>query len=149
MIASRIKSKHHQKKEIMPKVDDKTISLIAASMTMVIISGNIDLSVGSVLAFSLCFGAIAFQATYQLALGIFASLASSVAFGLFNGIITTQGKIPAFLVTLGTMGIARGLAMIMTKPRPIVITNPWYWKAFGDEIIGFLPASILWTAMVS
>jgi len=101
MIASRIKSQHHQKKEIMPKVDDKTISIIAASMTMVIISGNIDLSVGSVLAFSLCFGAIALQATHQLALGIFASLASGVAFGLFNGIITTKGKIPAFLVTLG------------------------------------------------
>jgi len=88
------------------------IGIIAVGITLVILTGGIDLSVGSVLALSAVITAFGLM-DWQLgtALTLLFSLLSGLAFGFFNGFITAWGKIQSFVVTLATMTIARGLAL--------------------------------------
>ncbi len=125
------------------------ISIIACGMTYCIISANIDLSVGSVLALAGLITALVIQATGSIILGVTISLSAGAFIGYLNGVLTTKGNIPSFLTTLGMMGIVRGIAMIITKTRPVVIYKELYWKAFGDfDIWGVLPMPVVWTIIV-
>lgn len=103
---------------------------IAVGMTLVILTGGIDLSVGSVLALS---GAVAAGLAHQgfsveeanLFVGFtfwgccFAALIIGAVFGCFNGLLVTRFKVPPFVATLGVMTIARGLTMLYTGGFPI------------------------------
>jgi len=93
--------------------------IIAVGMTFVILTGGIDLSVGSILAVSgaVCAGLI--HAQLPVAAVIAAALGVGIAFGVFNGLFITLGKITPFVVTLGMMGIARGITLIYTNGYPI------------------------------
>jgi ribose transport system permease protein len=95
------------------------IAIIGAGMTFVILSGGIDLSVGSVFACSAIVGGIAFNATHSLALGLLATAATGALFGLANGLLITVLRVPPFIGTLGMMGIARGFALILVNGVPI------------------------------
>lgn len=95
------------------------IAIIAAGETFVIISGGIDLSVGSVFAASAVVGGIVFTNTGNFFLAIAATVATGALFGLANGLLITRVRVPPFIATLGMMGIARGLALIMSKGIPI------------------------------
>ncbi len=125
------------------------ISIISCGMTYLVISGNIDLSVGSVLALSAMIGALVIQESGIIILGIISALAIGTLVGFTNGVLTTKAKIPAFLVTLGMMGIARGIAMLLTNTRPIIIYKEMYWRLFGEGTIGgVFPAPVIWTIVV-
>lgn len=93
---------------------------IAVGMTFVITSGGIDLSVGSIVA--LC-GVVAALAMRDLPIGPLVGLLVAVVVGglcgLFNGLLVTRVGLPPFIATLGTMGIFRGLALIISEGRPI------------------------------
>jgi len=95
------------------------IAIIGAGMTFVIIAGGIDLSVGSVFACSAVVGGLVFTATKSLTLALVATGAAGAVFGLANGLLITVLRVPPFIGTLGMMGIARGLALILVNGVPI------------------------------
>ncbi|MCF7929001.1 MAG: ABC transporter permease [Spirochaetales bacterium] len=125
------------------------ITIIATGMTMVIISAQIDLSVGSTLALGAMLTSIALQATNSVIIGVLVGLITGLVVGLMIGIFVTKGGIPAFLASLGMMGVIRGVAMLVTHTRPVVIYNETYWRLFGDGVFfGFLPSAIFWTIII-
>ena len=109
------------------------VSIVAVGMTFVIIAGQIDLSVASTLALSGMAAALAMAhlANYWF-VGALAGLSTGALVGLLNGVLTTRLAIPSFLVTLGTLSAARGLAMMVTDTKPVIITNERYFRIFGE-----------------
>ena len=77
--------------------------------------------------------------------GAVAGLGTGALVGLLNGILTTQLSIPSFLVTLGTLSMARGLAMMVTNTKPVIITNETYFAIFGEGTFPGMPVPIAWT----
>lgn len=94
-------------------------AVIAVGMTFVILSGGIDLSVGSLVALSGVVLASALRADWPLALALAAGLAAGAGCGLANGLLVTLGRLPPFIATLGMMSVARGAALLYTDGRPI------------------------------
>ena len=121
-----------------------TISVMAVAMTFVIASGEIDLSVGSVAGLSSVVAAMTVT-RYGLVAGALAGLAVGALVGLINGLLTTRVGIPSFLVTLGMLGIANGVAMWITASAPIPILNDAFNNIFGSGNLGPVPSLFLWT----
>ena len=94
-------------------------AIIAVGMTFVIISAGIDLSVGSILAFSGVVLAKSIQIGVPLPLAILMGLSVGLLCGCVNGILISYGRLPPFISTLGMMSVARGAALLFTKGRPI------------------------------
>ncbi len=88
------------------------VAIIALGTTMVIITGGIDLSVGSVLCLCSMVLAVTMHAGYNIEVGIAAALATALIVGAFNGILIAYLGFPPFVVTLGMLSIARSLAMV-------------------------------------
>src|ERR1700734_2954167 len=122
------------------------VSIIATGMTFVIIARQIDLSVASTLALSGMSAALAMSwlANYWI-VGAVAGIGTGALVGLINGLLTTRLSIPSFLVTLGTLSAARGLAMMVTNTKPVIITDELYFRIFGEGSVFGLPAPIAWT----
>ena len=116
---------------------------LACGMTMVIILGGIDLSVGSVIALSGCIAAGAVS-RYNLPLGvaIIMGLLVGLIIGMFNGLVISKTTIPAFIVTLATMNIAKGLAYVYTGGSPVrVVTKEWQF--LGAGYVGIVPTPVI------
>ncbi|RID81746.1 ribose ABC transporter permease [Mesobacillus zeae] len=94
-------------------------ALIAFGMTFVILTGGIDLSVGSILALSSALTAGMLTGGTDPMLALFVGLLAGTAMGAVNGIIITKGKVAPFIATLATMTIFRGLTLVYTEGRPI------------------------------
>ena len=125
------------------------VSIIAVGMTFVIVSGEFDLSVGSVLALAGVTSAISMRLLGDhWLLGAVVGLATGALVGFVNGFLTVQFRTPSFLITLGSLGIARGFAMMLTDTRPIVITNEPYFNIFGEGHVLGIPVVIAWTAVL-
>ncbi|SHS63527.1 inner-membrane translocator [Mycobacteroides abscessus subsp. abscessus] len=124
-----------------------TISLMALAMTFVISTGEIDLSVGSIAALSSLVGALALQAGYGIIGGLIGGVGTGLVVGLINGLLVTKVAIPSFLVTLGTMGAIKGLAMWVTDTAPVPIVNANFNFIFGSGDIGPIPVLLLWTVV--
>ena len=88
------------------------VAIIALGMTLVIITGGIDLSVGSVLCLCSMVLAVVMHAGYSIEVGIAASVATALAVGAFNGFLIAYIGLPPFVVTLGMLSVARSLAMV-------------------------------------
>jgi ribose/xylose/arabinose/galactoside ABC-type transport system permease subunit len=126
------------------------VSIIAIGMTFVIIGRQIDLSVGSTLALSGMCAALAMQyIANNWLLGTVVGLGAGALVGLINGALTTRLSIPSFLVTLGTLSAARGLALMLTSTKPVIITNETYFSVFGEGYFAGMPAPIAWTVLAS
>ena len=128
------------------------VSIIATGMTFVIIARQIDLSVGSTLALSGMSAALAMShVADNWVVGAVAGIGTGALVGLVNGLLTTRLSIPSFLVTLGTLSAARGLALMVTNTKPAIITNETYFAVFGEGRFAGMPAPIAWTlaAMVA
>lgn len=92
------------------------IGVLAVGATFVISSAGIDLSVGSVLAFAGVVGALAANNLgFPWPLAVLACLVAGGFAGLVNGVLITKGNIPPFIVTLGMLGVARGLGLVLTN----------------------------------
>lgn len=94
-------------------------AIVAIGMTYVIVSGGIDLSVGSVLALSGVVLAAALKAGWPAPLAIAAALGAGAGSGMVNGALIAFGRLPPFIMTLGMMSVARGAALLATDGRPI------------------------------
>ncbi|MGG1290610.1 ABC transporter permease [Bacillus smithii] len=121
------------------------ISLMGLAMTFVISTGEIDLSVGSITALSSLTAALALQSGLGLIGGVVVGLATGLLVGLVNGLLVTKVAIPSFLVTLGTMGIVKGLAMWITDTAPVPIVNSTFNFLFGSGNVGPIPILLIWT----
>ncbi len=126
------------------------VTIVAIGMTFVIIARQIDLSVGSTLALS---GMAASLAMVHIGnswiVGAIAGLGTGALVGLLNGILTTRLAIPSFLVTLGTLSGARGLALLVTNTKPVIITNDTFLAVFGEGRFLGMPVPIAWTLLAA
>ena len=126
------------------------VSIMAVGMALVIINGEFDLSVGSAMALSGVVAAIAMREVGQFWLiGAIAALATGGLVGLVNGVLTTRLGMPSFLITLGSLSIARGLALLATGTRPVNILNETYIAIFGEGQFLGIPVPIIWTIIVA
>jgi len=99
-------------------------AIIALGMTMVIIIGGIDLSVGSVLCLASMMLAITMHAGYSLEIGVAVALITSLVIGAFNGVLIAYLGFPPFVVTLGMLSIARSLAMVASNNTVVFEFGP-------------------------
>ncbi len=114
------------------------INIMALGMTLVIVSGGIDLSVGSILAFAGVMGTLTMVSNGSVLLGIASGVFFGLLWGLANGIMITSLQIPPFIVTLGTLGIVRGLTLVVTNGLPVV-GLPKEHSYLGDGTVGPVP----------
>ena len=124
------------------------IGIIAAGETFVILSGGIDLSVGSVFACSAVVGGLVLQSTGILPLALAATLACGALLGCVNGLLITRLLVPPFIATLGMMGVARGLALILTGGVPIYGLNETFRFIGQGKLLGIVPVPTVIVAVV-
>ena len=118
-------------------------ALLAFGVTFVIITGGIDLSIGSMVAVTGVVAALfAHPDAYPVGVPVGVGLLAGLAFGAFNGLVITRSKVPPFIVTLGTMTIGRGLALILSKGRPVSNLSDSFNFIGGGKLLG-IPTLIL------
>ncbi|TIP81589.1 MAG: ABC transporter permease [Mesorhizobium sp.] len=100
------------------------VAIVALGMTFVIITGGIDLSVGSVLCLCSMVLAVTMHAGYGIEIGIAAAIATALIIGAFNGILIAYLGFPPFVVTLGMLSIARSLAMVASNNTVVFQFGP-------------------------
>ena len=125
-------------------IDQITVlGILAIGMTAVIVIGGIDLSVGSILAFSMMMMGWLYQSVgVPLGLAIVAGLLVGAACGLVNGLLITRAKLPPFIATLTMMSVGRGLANIITEGRQIVGYPDWFTNLSTVRHFGFLSVTV-------
>jgi len=118
------------------------VVIMSTGMTFVIVSGGIDLSVGSVLALAGVCGTMAMSACPSAGLmgGLLAAVLVGGLCGAVNGALTVALRIPSFIATLGMMSIARGVALMVTHEVPVTENLPESFVTFGTgSLFGVLP----------
>jgi ribose transport system permease protein len=123
------------------------IAVMAMAMTLVLSSGEIDLSVGAVAGLASVTTAMA-VAWGGLPAGIAAGIMTGVTVGLINGVLSTRLMIPTFLTTLAMMGIAKGTAMWISGTAAIPVLDRTYPAIFGGGSIGPIPTLLLWMLVI-
>jgi len=130
--------------------------VISFAMTMVIIGGEIDLSVGSSIALS---AVVTSTITGKLAgagimpmesavwIGMLASVLIGLCIGLFNGFIRTKYNIPSFIATLAMLNILYGIAAIISKGFPVTTLPSWYNWIGAGRFFNLIPVPALWLAI--
>lgn len=123
-------------------------AIIAVGMTFVILTGGIDLSVGSTLAISGALGASIVKSTGNIALAVMAAGIVGITIGLINGLLISRGKLQAFIATLATMTIFRGATLVFTEGTPIS-KLPEAFVNIGNGKIFFMPIPVVITIVVA
>ncbi|MBX4937880.1 ABC transporter permease [Rhizobium binae] len=100
------------------------VAIIALGMTLVIITGGIDLSVGSVLCLCSMVLAVTMHAGYGIEIGIAAAIGTALLVGAFNGVLIAYLDFPPFVVTLGMLSVARSLAMVASNNTVVFQFGP-------------------------
>ncbi len=118
------------------------IVMIAIGQTYVIITAGIDLSIGSNIALSGIITSMALVAGYPIPLAIICGLLAGTLVGVLNGVIVVYGKLPPFIVTLGTMSIVRGAALVLTGGIP-VSGLPKAFKYIGSGKFLGIPVAVI------
>jgi len=104
------------------------VLIVAFGMTLVILTGGVDLSLGPVLGFAGVIMGLLLAGGYSFAIALPAAILAAMVFGVFNGVLVSYVGLPPFIVTLASFGMAQSLAMVLTG---------------GDSIVN-LPAGIRW-----
>ncbi len=123
--------------------------ILAVGMTMVILTGGIDLSVGSVVALAGVVAAMLAAAggSGGVALGVVAALGIGLSVGLFNGVVVAHFRVPPFVATLAMLTICRGLAFVLSGGRSIG-NLPESFNYVGRERVLGLPLPVILMALV-
>jgi ribose transport system permease protein len=122
------------------------ITVMAVGTVFVLSTGEIDLSIGSVVALSSLVAATQLR-DHGLIAGIVAGLATGVVVGLINGLLVTKLRLPSFLVTLGMMGLVIGLAQRLTQLQAVPSTDELFNGLFGSGYLAGISTLILWSAV--
>ena len=114
--------------------------VLAMAVSFVIITGGIDLSVGTTMTFSAVIAAkVTAQAMLPVPVGVLAGVAAGLLCGLVSGMLVAKLKIPPFIATLGMMMLTKGLALILAQNRPIYFTEaPAFAMISMGSILGFI-----------
>jgi putative xylitol transport system permease protein len=121
------------------------ISVLAFGMTLVMLSGGIDLSVGSIVSLAAVICALLLGAGVATPLAIGAALLTGVTLGALSGFISVRWAIQPFLVTLGVLSIARGLSLVLSDGRTIYIEDEFFLAFTAQGSVGPVPAVFAWT----
>ncbi|WP_315070407.1 ABC transporter permease subunit [uncultured Clostridium sp.] len=121
--------------------------VISLGMTFVILTGGIDLSVGSVVAISGAVAAATIQSTGSIILGVLAALFTGIFVGFINGLVVARGKIQAFVATLATQTVFRGVTYVFTGGNPISGLSDDFIKITNSRILG-IPVPVIMTIIV-
>ena len=122
--------------------------IVAVAMTFVITTGQIDLSVGSTVAFVATGSAEMLRAGWDSSLVIVAALAAGLFWGAVNGWLSAHQKIPPFIVTLASLSVIRGLAQLWTQGFSVPIDRRLFIAKIGDaKFLGF--SALAWIALVT
>lgn len=143
-VALMIASEHFLEVENLKAIARQTavINIMALGMTLVIVSGGIDLSVGSILGLAGVLGALAMERGAGVAAGIGTGMMAGLACGFANGLLVTRLKLNPFIVTLGTLGIFRGLALVISGGLPVHrVPKPFTFLSDGNLL--YVPF-VLW-----
>ncbi len=124
--------------------------ILATGMMFVIISGGIDLSVGSIVALTGVIAAsFAHPGEYPLIVPIVLSVVIGAAVGLLNGVSVAYGNIPPFIVTLGTMTIVRGVALIAAKGQPVFDVTKLFEGIAGGFVFNTIPHLVVYFIVIT
>jgi ribose transport system permease protein len=145
--------------------NSSAIALLAIGSAFLIISGQLDLSLGSVLVFSSVVGAKVMgalsgtaaqhatgqypHATRGIVAGIVVCILCGAAWGFFNGLVVTRWRMPSFIVTLGTLGMALGLAEVITKGTNVSTIPPQIQSAVGSRELAGIPLLVIVSAVIA
>ena len=114
-------------------------AIMGTGMTFVILTGGIDLGQGSVLAFSSVICAMVINATGNMYLGILAALATGALIGIMNGVMIAYVRLPAFIMTLGTMYIVRGVTLWITNSTQVNVKGAAAFTFIGQGFLFGIP----------
>jgi len=121
------------------------ITIMAVGMVFVLSTGEIDLSIGAVVALS-ALEAGTWLNQYGIVAGIAAGLLTGLLVGLVNGLLVTMLRLPSFLVTLGMLGLVTGLAQRVTNLQAVPTINVYFNGLFGSGSLAGISTLILWSA---
>ncbi|MDM9620429.1 ABC transporter permease [Rhizobium sp. S96] len=123
------------------------IAIAAFGMTWVILLGEIDLSIGSIIALAGMVAAQCFAFGFGFLPTFVLTLIAGAVLGLANGVLTAKFLLPSFIVTVATMGIYRGLVSLPTNGAPAMITDAT-WTAIGTQSFVGIPIVIWFVAVL-
>jgi len=122
------------------------IGVIALGMSLVIISGNIDLSVGSILGLTAAVGVVVFNSSYNIFLTLIVCLGLGTLLGIFNGIFVGVAKVASFIVTLATLTAYRSITIQFGDGGPQIVDNDVYFdtlRKIGYGKLGIFPYLVI------
>lgn len=123
--------------------------ILACGLTMAILIGGIDLSVGSVIAISGCLvSGLITNNGFSVWMAILVGIISGVAFGAVNGLLISRTSIPPFIVTLATMNIGRGVVRLYTDSKTILVTNDVFSYIGTGKLFGVIPIQITYLIVI-
>lgn len=127
------------------------IGIIAFGLTLVMMTGNIDLSVGNMLTFCCCIAASVMLNTNNPALAVLATLGVGAVCGLFNGLLVSYVKLNSFITTLGASSIYSALAIMVSAGTVLVIPNDCAigFRAIGQLRFGPVSILVIWFVVVA
>jgi ribose transport system permease protein len=134
------------------------LGIMSVGMTFVLISGEVDLSVGSNYAFSGLLTGMLIVAGWALTPALCGGVLAGAAIGLINGLLSTYGRLPSLIATLGMLSIVRGAALIMTNGQPVTVNihngaAPDVLSAFEymgqGYVLGVVPMQLVFFALVA
>ena len=123
-------------------------SIVALVLTMVIISGEIDLSPASMMALSACLFAVAYREGAPIPVAMGVSLLSGLIMGAFNGVLVTVLRLPSIIVTIGTLTLFRGIAQVLVGDKSIGSFPSWF-VGIDFDTVGIIPAPVIILVVVS
>ena len=125
------------------------LGIIAMAMTVLIISGEFDLSVGAIYAVTgVVTGLLANRAGAGIWISALVGVAAGLLLGFLNGLLIATTRINSFIATLSTMMVYRGIAMVLSQGQPISFTLSFFMDLFGRaELFGVVPVPVLWLAV--
>lgn len=124
------------------------VAVVAIGASMVILTGGIDLSSGSVIGFVGILSALLIKNGMSIPVAFLIGIAAGAVIGLLNGVVISYGKVPAFIATLGTMNIARGLAYLTNGGKAISGFPTKLADIMGTKLFGTTPISILYVIIL-
>lgn len=125
------------------------ITVMAMGAVLVLSIGEIDLSIGSTVALASLTAAVALQHSGLWWVGVLAGLAVGAVVGLVNGLFVTLVRLPAFLVTLATMGLVTGVARQLTDLQSVTVTDRTFTRWFGAGDLLGVPVLVWWSVVAT
>ena len=119
------------------------VTVMAVAVVFVLSAGEIDLSLGAVVALSALATADVMQ-SHSAVLAVAAGLGVGLGIGAFNGLFVTLLRLPSFLVTLATLGVVAGLARTITDLESVAVENQRFLDLFGSGDVGPVPGLAFW-----